>query len=613
MGTDVQQQILDALRVGHRIEAIRMLRQETGLSLADAKREIEEIERGIPKAERGMDPELLDEATDAILEGRTIDAVRALRPLGNLGMKDARLFTEEIDVEGGREAVREQIEVLLPTYREQIRNAPPALEECSGRIPVAVHVWIEMLLSMGLFMGGGLFAMFFLVGRKDLPLPSEVCFFALPILGVITAKIISRCVLTPRCQVEGCGGACKKIGSRPISYSNPDTPWLQKPEWADGRIKSSGKGTLWGIFLFTLIWNAISAPVLFAVPSEMEKGNTAILIGLLFPLIGFVMIGYLIREVIRWRKYGQSVFEITPLPGVLGGPLSGVIYTGVNVVPEDGFHLHLRCARTVTTGSGKNRSTSERTLWDHEMTVDRDLLVDDPTRSAIPILFALPYDQPESSLSTEGSPVAWKLKVSAATPGVDYEAEFEVPVFKTAESTPDFALEEGMLDGVAHEASADDRLVKDGVIRELLSDGVRYRFPMGRHVGRSLGLTLFFLIWTGGCVGLVLSDAPLIFKIVFPLVDLFLLYGTLLCWFDSRVITVRRGVLIASGGLFGIGAEKRFPVDTIKSIRSTVGSQSGNTAYHRIVLKTTRDKKHVLAGGLLDKTLADRVMDDLTA
>ena len=96
--------------------------------------------------------------------------------------------------------------------------------------------------------------------------------------------------------------------------------------------------------------------------------------------------------------------------------------------PAEGFQVALSCIRRVTTGSGRNRSTTETVLWQDErrVTGDRrrraggirdpaDAMPCDPTRAVRPR---------RSGGST----------VSAEVPGVDYAATFEVPVFRTAAS-----------------------------------------------------------------------------------------------------------------------------------------------------------------------------------
>ena len=148
-------------------------------------------------------------------------------------------------------------------------------------------------------------------------------------------------------------------------------------------------------------------------------------------------------SILRWRKFGQSVFQMASVPGVIGGQLAGVIRTSAKVRPEDGFHLMLRCVRRITTGSGKQRSTSETVLWEDEQIVTHELLDDMAEQSAIPVVFRHPLRLPAHRRAEPDDQTVWRLKAAAEVPGIDYSATFEVPVFKTPESDPNFVPERG--------------------------------------------------------------------------------------------------------------------------------------------------------------------------
>jgi hypothetical protein len=87
----------------------------------------------------------------------------------------------------------------------------------------------------------------------------------------------------------------------------------------------------------------------------------------------------------------------------------------------------LRCV-DVTRGE----SSSERVLWQDVMTLAQSSLDRGPAGLAIPVAFDLPGD---AATTTEdpGSRrhTLWRLEVKAALAGADYEASFEVPVFRT--------------------------------------------------------------------------------------------------------------------------------------------------------------------------------------
>jgi hypothetical protein len=141
---------------------------------------------------------------------------------------------------------------------------------------------------------------------------------------------------------------------------------------------------------------------------------------------------------LRRLKWGVSEFEMAAVPGVIGGPMAGVIHAPGGIDPQDGFLLRLVCVRPA-----KGEDQPEKTLWEREQRLLRDLITADGRRTLIPVKFTIPYELPASA-----DDVKWKLQSSAAVRGIDYFAEFELPVFKTAASSPTQAT--------THDNDADD-------------------------------------------------------------------------------------------------------------------------------------------------------------
>jgi hypothetical protein len=215
-----------------------------------------------------------------------------------------------------------------------------------------------------------------------------------------------------------------------LAADHPDSPWMWKADWAAGRIVSSTKKSMVASLIIALYWNVVTLPLWFVLPGEIiDRRNGWALLGLIFPAIGLLLIWWAIYCLLRWRKFGQSEFQMADVPGVIGGQLGGVIRTSAKIRPEDGFHLHLRCVRRVTTGSGKQRTTSESVRWENEQTVMHELLEDQAELSAIPVVFSIAGDcWPSDSLNADDQTI-WRLTASARVPGIHYSATFEVPVF----------------------------------------------------------------------------------------------------------------------------------------------------------------------------------------
>src|SRR5829696_1857403 len=157
-------------------------------------------------------------------------------------------------------------------------------------------------------------------------------------------------------------------------------------------------------------------------------------IPLIFPVIGLIPLAIAAYLTARYLKFGRSVLELETLPGCIGGWLAGTIRTTVALREHESVRLALRCVRRATRGSGKNRRTSESTLWEAEQTLVGRLPLDRDGGNAIPVAFRIPHGC-EPTLDRHRDDILWRLRVRAAMPGADYAADFTVPIF--AEHQPD--------------------------------------------------------------------------------------------------------------------------------------------------------------------------------
>ncbi len=396
-----------------------------------------------------------------------------------------------------------------------------------------------------------------------------------------------------------------------LEETHPNDPWLWKTDWQDGKIKSTGKAQFILPLVMATFWNLISAPLAFLIPREvLENDNKLALIGLLFPIVGVGLAIWAIRAFIRWKRFGDSVFEMAAIPGVIGGKLIGRIVTSVDLKPAEGFGLTLSCINRVTSGSGDSRRTTERVLWQQERRLLREPLDWDPTKSEIPVLFALPYDMSPTEERSDDDEVLWRLELKADVPGVDYAAQFEVPVFRTIDSQPDFELEDSPYEGLEAPRDPQKALADDNIIEDISPAGYRrFVFPPARHKGAALGLTFFFLIWSGFTWLLFKLDAPILFPIVFGLFELLLFMGVVTLWLESRSIEIRNQELVLSGGMLGFKRRRMISRSLVTDIRPVRGMQSGNKLYYQIKVETADGKSHLAASRISSLSLAHQIID----
>jgi hypothetical protein len=393
--------------------------------------------------------------------------------------------------------------------------------------------------------------------------------------------------------------------------AEPERPWLWKPEWASGEITSVAAGGLWFIGFFALFWNAVSWTVAVVALSEMGKtGDKKILFVLIFPVIGLGLLWWFIYSLLRHRKFGISRLQMLSVPGVLGGTLRGAVEVPVQVDPPDGFKVRLICVRRVTSGSGKNRSTSEHVEWEDGKTVNKDLLAHDRTRTGIPVFFNIPLELPEAR---DGNPaIVWRLSIEGAVPGIDYAATFEVPVFRTEESG---TTKEPEPDPTAPYQPNQGGFVwpeDSGIRRSRYGDAIEFRFPAGRNLGVSVLLLAFTAIWTGAIWFMIEQKAPLLFPIIFGLFDLVfvaLLFGML--FVSTRFTADPAGLTLRWRALL-LGGTTRLAPHEIRHIQFRQGMSSGTRVWYDLQVETKAGRRHRLGGGIPSRVQAVWMADTLS-
>ena len=399
----------------------------------------------------------------------------------------------------------------------------------------------------------------------------------------------------------------------------PDEPWRWKKAWADGRIRSSTGPIVLFAIGFTFFWNVFSWPISLVAINDpsFNKHEFAILV-LIFPLVGIFLMIWALVAVLRWRKYGRTMFEMASVPGVIGGQLAGVIRVPAKVRTEDAFLLKLTCVRKTISGQGKSNHISEHTLWEDEQRIAQDLLRRDPEKTAIPVLFQIPYKCKPTDESDENNEILWKLTASAKTPGLDFSTSFDVPVFKTDESDPDFVVDRELIKEYSVKEDP-DRDLREAGVRKTISptgEGIRLVFPMARTPGMASILTLMGCVFGAVPVVMYHLEAPLIANIIFGVVfgafGLLFFLGGVETWFYRSVVDVSRSKMTVAGGLFGFGRPRRITASEIEKFvpksRMSSGQGQSKKTYYDIDVILASGKKITAGKRILGKRLVESVI-----
>ena len=393
------------------------------------------------------------------------------------------------------------------------------------------------------------------------------------------------------------------------SRASSDQPWLARDDWASGLIRPSMGTTVVTatMSVVTLYWCIASAPLVWMFPEIVRQdklGEWKWLL-LVFPAIGVLLVGLVIRQLARSRKFGESVLQLASTPGVVGGQLAGVVRIPKLIMPADGFRLQLSCLMLC---KGRNNKEQEEVVWQDEQIVTAPMHDQLGDQTAIPVLFAIPFEARE----TAAARTRWRLEASARMPGVDYASQFEVPVFRTEASRADFRVDENLAAQYSVPPSRDALLREVGLLKETLpSGGVQIVFPAARNWPSAVPITAILLVLCGVYYVVGPKSMPWMLQGVLGLFVLFLLWMALDLWFYRSVVTADANELTSRGGLLGLGSTRSLPAGEVKEITTSDYMSSGTNVWKSIDVVSRGDEKWTIGRGINGKLAQQAVIDEL--
>ncbi len=390
-----------------------------------------------------------------------------------------------------------------------------------------------------------------------------------------------------------------------------EKPWLNRQDWAAGRITTSSRKAVLLLWVFVAFWCGISGAVsLFVVPQQLHQGNHGVLFVLILPVVGLGMIAFALNTTIAWRKFGQSIFEMAAVPASLGGTVEGEIQVRAKLRPQHGLHLRLTCARRTTTGASNNRHITEKILWQDEKWLRADLPQTDLNATGIPVFFKLPGNLPESTAAT-GDGIHWKLEASATLRGPNFHAAFEVPVFKLAE-TPEISDDPA----AQHQMSLDDvrkQIHSTVQVKDLPDGGREFIFPAARNPGFAAGATVVWLIWTGVIILLICKHAPPLLPLVAGAMDLLMAAFVFDLWARRSRVVVEKGEIKIETAWLAFKRQSALKISDVANFSADVGATAGHSAYFDLKASARDGREFALAKNLNNKPEADWLVRQLAS
>ncbi|MBT8440440.1 MAG: DUF3592 domain-containing protein [Gammaproteobacteria bacterium] len=291
------------------------------------------------------------------------------------------------------------------------------------------------------------------------------------------------------------------------SRSEQTVNWQSRKGWETPNIRSNAKSTMAILWIFAIVWNAVSSPIVFVFQQEWQSGNYAVVIGLLFPLVGMGLLYAAIKVTREYLRFGRVLYEMDPWPGAIGGHVGGRIHvknwgrsSGSESVKSK---VMLECVKSYVSGSGKNRSRRENILWAQE---GIPAIENYGNGLALAFRFDVPEDLPQADVEQSGTYHFWRLSVEAEAQGIKLERKYTIPVIVS--SAQSRYVTHDISEQVEEKAREKDEEIRDsiasgnfdiaGLSRAMdfteFGGEMRMAFPMFRNKG----LTLFAMIFAGG-------------------------------------------------------------------------------------------------------------------
>lgn len=378
----------------------------------------------------------------------------------------------------------------------------------------------------------------------------------------------------------------------PVPAGHPG--WQGKTEWADNNIRSNARSTLLFAWGFAVFWNAISSPIPFILPAELDKGNQLAWVGIIFPLVGVGLLVWAVRRTLNWRRFGTTRLQMDPFPGAIGGDVGGMVELVLAYNPRYRFRVTLTCSHVYRRRTSKGSETVRDTQWQ-----DQQLAEVQPGLRGTRLLFQFqpPGDLPGSS-EGDDSWYEWTVQIAANLPGTDFDRTWEVPVLENA--GPQRARQQ--IEPRSLEAGSTELLDEVVRIRET-GAGLELYYPYLRHLGMAFGTLLTggafvgfaWLFREAGGEGAMSS----LFIGLFTLVGILIFVWGLYLPGNALRVTAGRQGLSAVRGVFGLRFARHVAAEEITGIEKSIGMQSRQGkrthAYYRIQVHT-RDGRRLTAG-----------------
>lgn len=242
-------------------------------------------------------------------------------------------------------------------------------------------------------------------------------------------------------------------------------PPLDRSEWKHGVLESKTAGSrirrsrasIAGDAVLAIVFNALTWPSAYFLWSRFtESGRISflefvlqnptqvplILIWFIFPVASVVLAFRLAWRTVSAIRYGHSTLTMNVVPAPIGGHLLGTITTrGLTLRDDEDILLRLECrALQVRKKAMDETEISQQVEWSSDRVLSRQEISMSGDVTTLPVHLPIPRSGRETgetieSGSGDSDTFSWWL-VARVEPGPGWNAEFEIPVLRTAYAGP---------------------------------------------------------------------------------------------------------------------------------------------------------------------------------
>ena len=379
---------------------------------------------------------------------------------------------------------------------------------------------------------------------------------------------------------------------------SPDKPWTTRPEWASSTIYSDEKNKIGVIKFFAILLTLFSGMCVISLFGQ-HPAATGFAVTLMVPPV-FLFRWYR-KKKSEWEYFQSVPLKLTPYPGVIGGKVSGSLPVPTSFSDNDQYTCELICTRHWTTRSGNETTQNQTVVWSKSVKPRVS-----PLQKQTQVSFSIdvPADKPQSGVP-DNDYHKWTLKVKSVLTGLNFNREYELPVFVTDQSqTVEDELKAEPLT-LSEEANLQSRLAvtqavesNKPIIQDTEKDLLTFQTPGSKSGWLLAGMgTLFFII--GMVIALI---AESFFGYVFSTVaTLFIVLGVFAVGKNCKIRVDANQLEIdvyMFSRLINMHRLAREDIVDIKAIRSSSSSTNGKQTSETFCLKViTKYGKVIDMGG----------------